>query len=92
MSRRDGRDPCVLAGARRLHHRNIHSIGGHRTAVANAWLFHRLVCMPKGFDTCAIGTVMANPPSESRRIRQRSILLHSTDAASAARGERDGPG
>jgi hypothetical protein len=31
------------------------------TAVANAWLFHRLVCMPKDALPCAIGTVMANP-------------------------------
>ena len=31
------------------------------TAVANAWLFHRLVCMPKDSIPCAIGTVMANP-------------------------------
>jgi hypothetical protein len=31
------------------------------TAVANAWLFHRLVCMPKDALPCAIGTVVANP-------------------------------
>jgi hypothetical protein len=31
------------------------------TAVANAWLYHRLVCMPKDALPCAIGTVMANP-------------------------------
>jgi hypothetical protein len=31
------------------------------TAVANAWLFHRLVCMPKDALPCAIGTVIANP-------------------------------
>ncbi|MEO7083066.1 MAG: hypothetical protein ABI442_07665 [Gemmatimonadaceae bacterium] len=31
------------------------------TAVANAWLFHRLVCMPADSLPCAIGTVMANP-------------------------------
>ena len=31
------------------------------TAVANAWLYHRLVCMPIDALPCAIGTVIANP-------------------------------
>jgi hypothetical protein len=31
------------------------------TAVANAWLYHRLVCMPADALPCAIGTVVANP-------------------------------
>jgi len=31
------------------------------TAVANAWLYHRLVCMPSDALPCAIGTVIANP-------------------------------
>jgi hypothetical protein len=31
-------------------------------AVANAWLFHRLVCLPTGDPTpCALGTVLKNP-------------------------------
>jgi hypothetical protein len=29
------------------------------TAVANAWLFHRLVCLPE--TACVLGTVLANP-------------------------------
>ena len=31
------------------------------TAVADAWLTHRLVCMPKDALPCAIGTELANP-------------------------------